>query len=457
MGMFTLRGSVRSRSDRSSTPAVVMSLLTPRQPCRAPFAKGISGTRRACRRMPRLESLEDRRLLSTLSGYTFTSIDVPGASSTVAAGINDSGEISGQVIGNSGLEQGFLRDNQGNYTFFAFGAVGINDLGQTVGSEVGATSEIPDGYIRDASGSFTVFDVPGASNTSAAGINDLGQVVGFYNRGGAYEAGFLRDSGGGITTIDVPGAYWTSALGINNSGQIVGEYGNAIGYYGYYGFLLSGGVYTTINFPGAAITSLVGINNSGQSAGYYLDASGQRHGFLLSGGTYTTVDVPFTGATGTVAYGINDAGQIVGVYYDANGHNHGFLASPATVLAATPPSWNTTNGGVDYGYTIGSAGLPQATTVDLDWASGTTVNTVIGSPIVSTTTATAQGTYQLHATPSQLGTPPAGATYLLVVADPDNLVSPADPSKVASLALSSLVVTSQPPNIVGLDAIPFVK
>ena len=97
---------------------------------------------------------------------------------------------------------------------------------------------------------------------------------------------------------------------------------------------------------------------------------------------------------------------------------------------------------MDYGYTIGSAGLPQATTVDLDWASGTTVDTVIGSPIISTTTATAQGSYQLHATPSQLGTPPAGATYLLVVADPDNLVSPADPSKVASLALTSIIATT---------------
>ncbi len=90
----------------------------------------------------------------------------------------------------------------------------------------------------------------------------------------------------------------------------------------------------------------------------------------------------------------------------------------------TSLDWNTTNGGVDYGYTISGADLPQATTIDLDWASGTTVNTVIGSPIISTTTATAQGTYQLHATPAQLGTPPAGATYLLVVADPDNLVSP---------------------------------
>ncbi len=70
------------------------------------------------------------------------------------------------------------------------------------------------------------------------------------------------------------------------------------------------------------------------------------------------------------------------------------------------------------------------------------MNTVIGSPIISTTSATAQGTYQLHATPAQLGTPPAGATYLLVVVDPNNTVSPADPSKIASLALPDIAATS---------------
>ena len=85
---------------------------------------------------------------------------------------------------------------------------------------------------------------------------------------------------------------------------------------------------------------------------------------------------------------------------------------------------------------------PKPTTVDLDWASGTTVDSVLGNPIVSTTTETALGTYDLHATPDQLGTPPPGATDLLVVVDPDNLVSPADPSKVAALTLTNIAVTS---------------
>src|SRR5271157_853557 len=174
---------------------------------------------------------------------------------------------------------------------------------------------------------------------------------------------------------------------------------------------------------------------------------------LFGGPVYANLSQTFTETIAvkqgdTIDFAVGDGGN--GHAYDGTGLSAQItLNSPD--IAATSLTWDTSQGEVDYGYTISGSDLPQATTVDLDWASGTTVNTVIGSPIISTTTATALGTYQLHATPSQLGTPPAGATYLLVVADPGNLVSPADPSKVASLALSSLMVTTQPPNIVGLD------
>jgi hypothetical protein len=94
-------------------------------------------------------------------------------------------------------------------------------------------------------------------------------------------------------------------------------------------------------------------------------------------------------------------------------------------------------GGVDYGYTISNADLPEATTVDLYWASGTTPDTEIGDPIATTTTDKSTGGYgPFHVAASILSNQPAGARYLLAVADPDNTLSPADPSKWASLALS---------------------
>ena len=108
-------------------------------------------------------------------------------------------------------------------------------------------------------------------------------------------------------------------------------------------------------------------------------------------------------------------------------------------LAATSVAWDTTQGGVDYGYTISIADLFQATTVYLDWASGMTANTVIGNPIVTTATQTAQGNHQSYASPSQFGALPSGATYLLVVADPHNLVSPADPARSHLGGVTSVV------------------
>ena len=117
------------------------------------------------------------------------------------------------------------------------------------------------------------------------------------------------------------------------------------------------------------------------------------------------------------------------------------LASISPAIAPTTPTFDATTGGVDYGYTISNTDLPQATTVDLYWASGTTTDTEIGDPIATTTTDTAQGTYPLQVSASDLADRPEGAKYLLAVADPDNLISPADPSKVAALALADITPT----------------
>src|SRR5205085_2168968 len=83
----------------------------------------------------------------------FAAIDVPGAISTQALGINDAGLIVGNFSDGTTVH-GFL----------------------------------------DAAGSFTTIDVPGASSTIANGINDAGQIVGFFvdNSG---EHGFV-DTGG---------------------------------------------------------------------------------------------------------------------------------------------------------------------------------------------------------------------------------------------------------------------
>jgi len=279
---------------------------------------------------PTVEAIEQRLLLS------LTTIDVPGASSTFASGINDAGQVVGSYFEyGSGYPHGFLESGGSFTTIDVPGAFytmpgGINDAGQVVGgyADVGGypdTSGPSHGFL-ESGGSFTTIDVPGASDTSAYGINDGGQVVGEYgNASGGH--GFL-ESGGSFTTIDVPGASYTSAYGINDGGQVVGYYVDASRHS--HGFLESGGSFTTIDVPGASATFALGINDAGQVVGYYDNASGYYHGFLESGGSFTTIDVP--GASATFALGINDAGQVVGQYDNASGYYHGFLL----VLQAAP-------------------------------------------------------------------------------------------------------------------------
>jgi len=234
--------------------------------------------------------------------FSFTQIDVPGASSTQAFGINDAGQIVG----------GFA-DSTGGHGFLFTG------------------------------GSFTQIDVPGASVTQAQGINDAGQIVGAFNDSTGAFHGFL-DTGGSFTPIDVPGASSTQAFGINDAGQIVGSFFDpSTGGHGFF-TTNTGGSFTQIDVPGALRTQALDINDAGQIVGFFdarEDLGFSTHGFLDTGGSFTQIDVP--GAGFTVAFGINDAGQIVGFFTDRTGCPPILLdvitaSSPTTPAAASPQS-----------------------------------------------------------------------------------------------------------------------
>jgi hypothetical protein len=173
---------------------------------------------------------------------------------------------------------------------------------------------------------------------------------------------------------------------------------------------------------------------------------------LIPGSVFTTATAaqsdPYTGhidaaTVGTPPPGAKDLLFVVDPSNVISPADPSKVASLAlSSIVATTPTWNTTDGAVDYGYTISGADLPQATTFDLGWASGTAVDTVIGSPIISVTTATAQGTYSLQVPASDVANPPQGALYIVAVIDRNNLISPPDPSKAASLALADIAPTT---------------
>ena len=235
---------------------------------------------------PRLEPLEERRLLT----YLFTSLDVPGATRTEARGINDSGQVVGFYDDASGISHGYLKDSVGYTT-------------------LDATSL-------------------GATNTFSWGINDAGQIVGSYNYPGFDNRGFLLDAGV-YSTIDSPGGPMppdgNAAFGINNASQIVGVYDSAAT--GELGYLKDGNTLSVIDASTFGVTATVAwsINDSAQIVGAF--AAGEAHGFLEQNGNYEAIDASSLGATNTLAYGINSAGLIVGEYWNATHHEHGFVDS----------------------------------------------------------------------------------------------------------------------------------
>jgi probable HAF family extracellular repeat protein len=257
--------------------------------------------------------------LALAVSYNFTTISVPGASYTVAQGINDAGRVVGFTNA-----QGFLSHPGGSLTTFDFpgadatGAYGINRSSEIVGSA--DSGPLTQGFLTDTSVSFfgTVV-VPGASYTVPQGNNDAGQVVGFIGDSSGGVHGFLQNRDGSSIWIDFPGALYSDAYGVNNFGQIVGGFDDAnLVTHGY--LLDTNGSFTQIDFPGAIFTQLRGIN-AGQIVGRFRDAAGVMHGFLLDTYGFTQIDVP--GASSTGIRGINNLGQIVG---DFDGG--GFVGTP---------------------------------------------------------------------------------------------------------------------------------
>jgi probable HAF family extracellular repeat protein len=242
---------------------------------------------------------------------------------------------------------------------------GMNNNGQIAGEYIRLDGD--EGFVRDARGTITPFDVPEAEGTEAAKINDRGQVVGRYSE----DTPFVEDStrvrgfvrlGDDITKIDFPRARHTLPTGINDLGHVVGYYVDGEG--DTHGFLWRDERFTTIDFQGATAPTPVDINDRGDVVGLYVDAMGATHGFLLSDGRYRTIEI--AGVFASVPTGINDRGQIVG--YTANDADltpvAGFLLPEGPGGPATPIEVPGTTASValdinDAGHVVGLQGAPE--------------------------------------------------------------------------------------------------
>jgi rare lipoprotein A (peptidoglycan hydrolase) len=111
---------------------------------------------------------------------TFTTLDVPGAASTGASGINNNGQISGRYYDSNGVSHGFFYNG----------------------------------------GIFATIDVPGSIYADAFGVNNSDPIAGAYAVGSINSPSGFFCNGDSFTTINYPGAAITTAEGINSNGQI---------------------------------------------------------------------------------------------------------------------------------------------------------------------------------------------------------------------------------------------
>ncbi len=139
--------------------------------------------------------------------------------------------------------------------------------------------------------------------------------------------------------------------------------------------------------------------------------------------------------------------------YDANPDGYPDFVGSFTLmvgnypdLVATSLTWNTSQGGVDLGYQVNYAALPQDTSAGFYWASGTTEDTILepaATPIPIPSTTPVGQPQTMHVDQQDLQSAPPDAKYLLAELDPNNAIAESDKTNnIASVAYSPATINS---------------
>jgi hypothetical protein len=268
-------------------------------------------------------------------------------------------------------------DINGEATYISFqvpGALGTYPMGinnsMTVTGYYYVTPTQTRGFVRDADGTITTFDVnvAGVVWIEPESINARGDITGFYELAatppqppydftGNQPQGFLRYADGRVIQFDPPQVISTSPMeifppeaqpvGINDFDDIAGNYG----FFSRPAFFTrsAAGVYDAgISFDRA--TWATGINGSGSVVGFTFPGVGPYTGFVLHPDGYTEfLTIPAQPllseqvcASDTIPEGINAAGAIAGWYLNyldcTTLNTGGFVVSTdGTVTLFQPP------------------------------------------------------------------------------------------------------------------------
>ena len=279
--------------------------------------------------------------LCSAGSYTVTDLRFPGATGSVATGINASGQVVGysQLLGDDGYQypHAFMYDGAmhdlGTLGGAGSAANGINASGQVVGSS-GSLLLGNDGYpVTHAfmyDGTMHDLGTLGGTTSSATGINVSGQVVGSsLMAGDQVTHAFMYD--GTMHDLGTLGGTNSFANGVNDSGQITGSAfpgGDSLSD----AFLYDGIMHDLrpLGQIGGGSRGL-GINASGQVVGISHFANQSSHGYLYDS-VLGMVDLnslidPATGWLLSTPRAINDVGQIAG-NGQLDGEARAFLLTP---------------------------------------------------------------------------------------------------------------------------------
>jgi hypothetical protein len=273
------------------------------------------------------QQFNSRVVSPAATGFQYTTLQVPGSTSTAAEGINNNGDIVGWFV-SGGVTAGFL------YTAGAFQTIscpntavtlayGINDSGTIVGvcGSAGFTNAL--GFVYQ-NGSYSYVQYAKFSLTELFGITNEGLIIG----GAANDRHFhmisraFVYSNGTFYKINTP----TFPGGVNNSNTVTGAVCKSS---------CKGAIFLdvqnawkkhqTVMYPGAAYSYFHGINDSGDSVGVWgPDSNGQQDAFVYSLSSKTFTGFVVGNSVFSQANGINNSGEIVGEYSDDGTTYRGF-------------------------------------------------------------------------------------------------------------------------------------
>lgn len=188
---------------------------------------------------------------------------------------------------------------------------GINNAGQIVGQLIIQQDYSGHPFISTG-GTLRVLDAPpGYASSWATGVNDRGDVVGIAAAGdpaNTPQRAFLY-SAGQSRALGTLGGAWSAAAAINNAGQIIGTSANAAGQSR--AFLYQDGIMTDLSskVPGGIAIDPHDINARGDITGTWV-IDGEPRAFLYAAGAWT--DLGDIGGLNADGRSLNDQGWVTG-------------------------------------------------------------------------------------------------------------------------------------------------